>query len=543
MTTVVTETAESEVNGALPPTDIARQRSVFRLAALFGLAVCVLALRLFWWQVIRGPNLAAQALRQQDSLLSLDVPRGEILDADLTPLTDPRQALAVVAYPAVTRDRSGTAAALARLTGVAEATLAARLGSSEPAVRLASGLDLTAAKAVEQLKLPGIVVLPEQIRYGPNALACHTVGYINGTNHGVAGVEREYDGELRGDSGDQGQVNVVLTVDASVQRIVEDAVRRLQKKGAVVVLDVASGDIVALASAPAYSQREPERALDSAEAPFINRALSGGGYSPGSTFKLITLAAALEHGLTRMDEVFLCNGSIDVGSLNFRCHASERGGHGALTLREGLAQSCNLVFIQLAQRVGAAALLEMAQRFGFGSTLGTGLSNESAGNLPAAKDVFAGDLANLAIGQGALLATPLQVAHMMNIIANDGIDPGVRLVRELRDGNNIIIRRMPSDEPRRIISSEIAQEMQAALAAATDHGTATGAFVPEFGSAGKTGSAEAAVDGREFVNAWFVGYAPQYRPRYVVAVLTEEGISGSQSAVPIFREIMMKVLR
>jgi peptidoglycan glycosyltransferase/penicillin-binding protein 2 len=336
--------------------------------------------------------------------------------------------------------------------------------------------------------------------------------------------------------------DVVLTLDAGIQRVAEDAVRTSLKKGAVVVLDAASGDVLAMASAPAFSQRQPEDALSSGDSPFINRAIGGLGYPPGSTFKLVTAAAALERGLVSPDETFSCTGSISVGSLTFRCHSFERGGHGKLTMREAIAQSCNVAFIEIAQRVGAKALLEMAQRLGFGTVTGTGMPGECAGNLPAAADVFAGDLANTALGQGKVLATPLQVAHLMSIIANDGIDPGVRLVRELRDGNGLVLRRTPAAEPKRVLSQEVAAELQKGLEAATDHGTAAPGFIPGFGSAGKTGSAEASIDGRETVDAWFVGYAPQYSPKYVICVLAEEGISGGQSAAPVFKEIMTKIL-
>lgn len=523
------------------PTATIRQQSIYRVAALVGLVLVMLLGRLLYWQTVRAGGLAQEASRQWLAQLPTDVPRGNILDAHLTPLTDPRQTMAIVAFPSLVRDKPAAAAAVARLTGASASTLAARLTSEEPAVRLISGVSGEVATSVEAARLPGIIVMTERIRYGPNALAQQVIGCTNYANHGVSGVELEYDSALRGDG--EGMEDVVLTIDAGIQRVAEDAVRKSLKKGAVVVLDVASGDVLAMVSAPSFNQRQPEDALASADSPFVNRAMSGIGYPPGSTFKLVTAAAALERGLVSPTEVFDCEGSIRVGALTFRCHTYERGGHGELTMREALAQSCNVAFIEIAQRVGAPALLEMAARLGFGSVTGTGQPAESAGNLPDAKTVYAGDLANIALGQGTVLATPLQVAHLMNIIANDGIDPGVRLVRELRDGNGLVLHRNPAAEPRRVLDESVAAQLRAALEAATDHGTAAPGFVPGFGSAGKTGSAEASADGRATVDAWFVGYAPQYGPKYVICVLAEEGVSGGQSAAPIFKEIMMKILQ
>lgn len=519
----------------------ARQQAIYRVAALVAVVVFLLVCRLFYWQIVRGPALGQEAARQWLAQLPTDVPRGRILDAHLTPLTDPRQQRAVVALPALVRDRAGTADALSRLTGVSRDTISARLASDAPAVRLVSGLTAEAAAKVEAAHLTGVLVMTERVRYGPNALAPHVIGYVNYANRGVCGIEQQFDAELRG--GQEGMADVVLTIDAGIQRVVEDAVRASLRKGAVVVLDAASGDVLAMASAPSFSQRQPEDALQATDSPFINRALGGLGYPPGSTFKLVTAAAALERGLVAPDETFECKGSIKVGALTFRCHAYERGGHGALTMREAIAQSCNVAFIEIAQRVGPQALLEMANRLGLGRPTGIGTPGECAGNLPKAGGLSAGDLANLALGQGQVLATPLQIAHMMTIIANGGIDPGVRLVRELRDGNGLVLRRFPQAEPKRVLDAAVAAELQAALAAATDHGTASPALVPGFGSAGKTGSAETTIGGRDAVDAWFVGYAPRLSPKYVICVLAEEGVSGGQSAAPVFREIMLKILK
>ncbi|MGE5559843.1 MAG: peptidoglycan D,D-transpeptidase FtsI family protein [Chloroflexota bacterium] len=519
---------------------IGRQQAIYRVAVIVAVGVTLLLGRLAYWQIFRASALGQEASRQWLAQLPTDIPRGRILDAHLTPLTDPRQSRAVVAFPALVKDRSAVATAIARLTGASRDTISARLASDAPAVRVVSGVSADVAAQVEAARLPGILVMTEHVRYGPNALASHVVGYINYANRGVSGIEQQFDDQLRG--GPAGMANVVLTIDAGIQRAVEDVVRRSLTKGAVVVLDVASGDILAMASAPSFDQRQPENSLNAGDSPFINRALSGLGYPPGSTFKLVTAAAALERGLVAPTETFVCPGFTTVGRLTFDCHARDRGGHGILTMREALAQSCNVAFIQIAQRVGAEALLEMAGRLGFGVAAGTGLPGESAGNLPQAKDVHAGDLANTALGQGQVLATPLQVARMMNIIANGGVDPGVRLVRELRDGNGLVLQRTAAPTPRRVLDQAVAAELQASLRAATDHGTGVPGFVPGYGSAGKTGSAEASIDGRDAVDAWFVGYAPEFGPKYVICVLAEEGVSGGQSAAPIFRDIMTRIL-
>lgn len=315
---------------------------------------------------------------------------------------------------------------------------------------------------------------------------------------------------------------------------------RCVAKGAVVVLDPLTGEILAMASRPHYSQANVGMYLGDEDAPFVNRALRP--FPPGSVFKVVIAAAALEEGLA--GSIWHCDGYVEVDGLTFGCYMRNEGGHGTLDLGEALAQSCNVAFIEMASQMGPGVLLDCASRLELG-TPGLGVPGEGVSSLPPLADLGPRGLANFAIGQGSLLVTPLDMAMVMASVANDGVLIKPWLVRDVRTAEGEVVSQAGAPFQKRVMSVNAARVLGKALENATAQGTGRRAFVEGYGSSGKTGTAETGRrddEGRRVAHAWFVGYAPAAEPRYVVAVLVEDGMTGPTVAAPVFREIVEGLL-
>jgi len=419
--------------------------------------------------------------------------------------------------------------------------------------------------------LPGIVAIAEKVRYGQGSLAAHVVGYINtADNKGVSGIEGMYDELLRGsqpeyvaaivDAGhslipglgykrmrltaDNRETNIILTIDRQIQQKVEEVMDRSIVKGAVVIMRPNSGEILAMASRPTFNANNLSQYLEQSSAPLLNRAISA--YQPGSVFKLVVAAAALENKTVQMNDVFFDPGYIDVNNTRFQGWDYEQGPKSNLTITEALAHSSNPVFIQVALKLGADKLVAMARKLGYGSRTKLELLGESEGNVPDADDLFPGDLANLAIGQGVCEATPVQIAQTVATIVNDGIKVDPYIVSMLTSTDGTTIKNFQPRGGTRVMSRQTAERLRSMMTAVTQYGTGQAAYVDEFGSAGKTGSAETGrtnTTGRGINHAWFAGYTPLDHPKYVIVIFVEEGMSGSNVAAPIFREIATAILK
>jgi len=534
-----------------------------RLVVLFLFLTITLAFlgwRLGKIALIWGPDLARGAVKQRSLASPLESPRGQVLDRNLVPLTFPVRRLSLFLFPSLFQDQEGTRRLLEKELGESWLQPWSKwLERREPVV-LRPDLSPGAWQRLRQLALPGVLVAEEEIRYGPDALARHLVGYVGPDGLGLAGLEKEFDhylyrgwapavaalvdgrGKLISTRGYrllpggplEETKDLVLTIDAKIQKVVEEVLdENGVSRGAVVVLAVKTGEILALASRPNFDQNEVARFLSEEKtAPLLNRAVEA--FQPGSLFKLVLLAAGLEERQLDLRSSFYCPGFIDIGNRRFRCYQSE--GHGSISLREALAQSCNVTFIQVGRKLGGTTILRYARRFGFGQKATTDLGYENVGLLPEPTGLDPAELANLSLGQGQLLVTPLQVAQFTQAVANDGVLISPHVIREVRTRRGLAIFRPQVPPGRRVMSPQTAARIREAMLAVTEEGTGQLAWLPEGGSAGKTGSAETGRSGLS--HAWFTGYAPAGRPQYVVTVLVEEGGAGGTRAAPLFRQIL-----
>jgi len=560
--------------------DYRRKKRLVIASCLILFAFLPLILRLGVIQLSKGEYYTARALQRETVTASLeDFCRGRILDRYLRPLTQSYRANRVVILPQAVVEPEKTARKLASILNVNENKLLAAL--KKPQV-LPYELSSGQAQAIWAEKLSGVLVAPLEIRYGPEPLAVQAVGYLGrvnpggelaslNANHkkeyllgdwvGRAGLENYYESELKGERPqsyarlyidgcgtwleglgieinlkdcDTQRQDVVTTLDADIQQIVEEEMDTSLKNGAVVVMDASSGDILALASRPKYNP-DPEKLgqyLNKAPEAFLDQGVEL--FVPGSIFKVVVAAAALSEGVVTPSDTFTCLGEKDQP---VRCWHDQ--GHGVLDFAQAFAQSCNPVFAKVALELGAEKLIVYARLFGLDEQLITGypVPVDRRQNLALIAEPY--NLVNSSLGQGPVLTTPVQVAAMMNTVVNEGLYLTPRLVKELRTEDGKVTREFPSPPGRQAISPEVARTLQKLLLLVTTEGLGKEAYLPGCGSAGKTGSAQVA---KNRVNAWFCGYAPVASPRYVVAVMVKDGESGSKTAAPIFKKISGRIM-
>ncbi|MGI6574552.1 MAG: peptidoglycan D,D-transpeptidase FtsI family protein [bacterium] len=538
------------------------RNSVHRLQVLLiaiTLSFVLLTLRLINIQLWSGPLLRARAVRQQGYELVLELPRGGIYDRNHSSLTASTCQPILALFPNLIEDKISTARELALFLDLNPEDVLNKINIAQPFYYPVTR-QVPALTVFEAGSFPGVFLLQKQERYGANSLARHLIGYVRAEeNMGVTGLEQHFNSFLRQGAGlslvawvdankklipglgfqqqvlgrmDGGQL--VLTLDAHIQRIVEEVMDQHCEAGAAVVVQVETGELLAVASRPNFTQNRVEAYLDKTDACLMNRAFLS--YPPGSLFKIVVAAAALDEGVTDTEEEFLCEGFIQIGHQVYRCHQYEKGGHGPLTLTGAFAHSCNPVFITLAQRLGAERLLNYARRLGLGSTIAL-IPENKAGYIPGSAP-FLGDLANISLGQGSVLVTPLQMAQVTQIVANNGVFVPLWVVKKGPDGE------MDPGDSKILLSSETAQKLQFLLQETVVTGTGSLAAVPWLTLGGKTGTAETGrkdAEGKAVAHAWFAGFGPLEKPLLAVVIMVEEGGSGGEVAAPIFREIITRI--
>lgn len=407
----------------------------------------------------------------------------------------------------------------------------------------------------------------KQNDYENNQLATHIIGYLDDEKNGVVGLEKSYNdmltsgaestkitytldgvGDVRSDIppkisyGTPPSSGLVTTIDRDIQAICEKVGAKNLEKGAIVVMEIATGKLRAVASFPDYSLDSLEIAVsDEENSPMLNRALNA--TAVGSTFKIVTTAAAVKQGISASD-VYTCDGNFPLGVNNFHCH--KRDGHGELDLKNALMVSCNPFFISLGLEINPEIMLQTANDFSFGkqAELAPQLISQ-AGNLPTLEELLKdnGNMANFSFGQGVLSATPIQIAQMVSTVANGGFAPAPILCEGIsQDGKTLA-------EPAKATGVEatseyVANTLDSYLTACVMEQEGQNARPRMTTAAGKTGTAQTGVfvGNSELCNGWFAGYFPAESPKYAVAVLSENAVSGNENASPTFRDIADAVM-
>ena len=461
---------------------------------------------------------------------------------------------------------------------------------------------LPAELSILQGGLPSDLILRQTyVRFYPNgSLASHIIGYtgreaplsvrpienndfIFPESEGREGLEQIFDNELRGQPGilhitydKEGRktseriarqpvpgYNVVSTIDDNLQRICEKVLAENCKRGALVVIEPDTGEILAMASYPGFNPNDFVPIVKSSvfdayskdpSDPLVPRAFRS-AYPPGSTFKTFVGFAALESGKVKPKDEFSCPAAFTVGDHTFKNWKKSAAGN--LNFKEALTQSCNTWFYQVGIKIGADPIIDYATRLGLGRRTGIPVKSETDGNIPTdeymlrvhKRKIKKGDVANMSIGQGDILISPLQMAQAMGVISQSGVFHQTRLVKQVQTIDNRVIAAYPNRVRDEIpVTPEIEDVLRKALVAVTSdgQGTAHRAQVKGIKVAGKTGTAQWGPTNKQRTAAWFAGFVPADNPRYAFAALYEgepndNSVHGGSHAAPLIGKVFKQV--
>jgi cell division protein FtsI (penicillin-binding protein 3) len=535
--------------------------ALFWMVAVFG--------RLSYLQLFRHGEYLARAQRQQQRTIEITPKRGTIFDRNRKPLAMSIPVDSAFGVPSEIVDEHLAARLLSGVVGKPQEELEARFESSRSFVWIARKLPPEKAEAITALNLKGIYLQKENQRFYPKRdLAAHVLGFVDLDEKGLGGIEYELDNEIRGESGKivvmedarkrwfdgsqaklEAGADVLLTLDEKIQylaqRELDQAIAHTHAvAGTAVVMNPNTGEILALANWPTFN---PNRASDAKAEARVDRAVSA-LYEPGSTFKLITLAAAFNEGITRPSEVFDCeNGSVLVAG--HRIHDHKR--FGLLDVSQILAQSSDVGAIKIALRLQAPRFYDYIRAFGFGTPTGVDLPGESKGLLRPLENWGSFSIGSISMGQ-EIGVTPIQLIAAVSAIANGGLLYKPHVVAQLqRAGHALQIDEVLEPmEPKRVIRPETAATLRRLMEGVVLEGTGTKAHLDGWTSAGKTGSAQK-IDpstGRysrtQFI-ASFTGFAPINNPAAAILVSLDSPIGqheGGEVAAPVFKRIAEEVL-
>jgi cell division protein FtsI/penicillin-binding protein 2 len=548
-----------------------RRRVALVIGVLFA-GFSGLGFRLYELHVLRGEQLSAQAAGSRAQVIHRLGKRGAILDVNGNLLATSLPARIVVADPSVTVSNAVTIARqLAPLLQMEEAALILRLTRGGRYVRLRQKVEEETAQKIRALGLRGISFEEQFVRSYPNGpLASHVIGFVDAEHNGVQGVEASFDNYLRGrpgyeimerdrkgrelrayrieNIGPRDGYHVVLTIDQVIQHIAETELERAMaefrpKAALIIVSRPGTGEILAMSCRPSFDPNQPGAAPADARR---NRCISDVA-EPGSTFKVVSIAGALNDGVVTLDDRFDCeNGAwFFAGRMLHDAHP-----HGVLTVRQILYKSSNIGAAKIAvQRMGPHRVYEYNRRFGFGSRTGIALPGEVAGISHPVSRWSKLSISRIPMGH-EIAATSIQMMMAVNAVANGGSLMRPLIVRQIRDENGAVIMDYQPQVAAACISPRASLLMNSALReVVTREGTATKAAVAGYDVAGKTGTAQKIEQGR-YVRKYyssFIGWLPAYEPQLSILVSLDEPSAsayyGGSAAGPVFRNVAEKVAR
>jgi cell division protein FtsI (penicillin-binding protein 3) len=536
-----------------------------------GLALWSVALtaRLVQLQVLRAPAYRSRARQQQERIVTLSPRRGSILDRQGRELAVSVEASSVFAVPEKIGDVQSCARALSAILGIPAREIREKLSSDRSFVWLARKVSDESAARIGALKLPGVGFLPEARRYYPNeTLAASVLGYVGLDGQGLAGVEYQFEesihgrpGQMRvsrdarqeqyalspvpGREGKEGS-SVTLSLDRDLQFVVESELARgVADSGArdasAIAMDPRTGEIFAMASYPTF---DPNRYQEFADSAWRNRPIAD-SFEPGSAFKVVTGAVAIENGTAGPDDLIDCGqGVIQIGK--YFIHDAEHERFGVIPLTQVIAKSSNVGIIRVGLRLGPERLYSGARMLGIGDATGIDLPGENPGLLREVSRWSALSNAEISMGQ-EVAVTPLQLAVVLSSIANGGYRVRPRVLLASASARAEF---GPSASPgnRRVLSEATTRAMNEILKGVVAGGTGKRAVTPGYVVAGKTGTAQKAIGhgyAKDKYVATFAGYAPADDPRVVVVVTIDEPRGeyfASEVAAPVFGRILGRAM-
>ena len=545
------------------------------LVAFIALAAVFIALfgRLFYLQIIDGGWLRAKAAEQWYRDLPLKAARGKILDCNGETLADSKDVFTLYARPNAVKDKTAVATEIAEALDMEYQTVFDKLNTNVGEVTVKRKIDAQSAYELRKKNISGLYYTLDTQRNYPfgNSLA-QILGFTNIDNAGQSGIESYYDKYLTGVDGFaytstdmagrdlESSVtkyvpsipgcNVTLSVDSNIQSFADSAVTAAAtefsaKSASMIVMDVNTGGILAMSKSPSFDLNDPPRNDLDLLNELSRNTMIVDMYEPGSTFKIFTTAAALEAGVVGDNDTFFCAGSRTVDGQRIRCWRSI--GHGSQHLAEGVKNSCNCVFMDLALRLGTSRFYSALRNFGMGQKTGVDFTGESSGMMMKEDNVKTVDLARIGFGQ-AVAVTPLQLITGVCSVINGGTLYKPYLVASVDsyDGKNLATR---EPQPvRRTVSEATSQKMRDYLVGVVANGGGSKAGVAGYSVGGKTGTAQKYAGGTiaqgKYISS-FIGFAPAENPKYAVLMIVDEPQGymyyGSLVAAPYAGNVFSKI--
>ncbi len=581
--------------------ELQRRLLILKIALL--LVVALLAFRLWHLQIRDGSYYRDLSENNRTRSVILEPARGLIYDRHGVLLANNAPSFGLYVTLEDVKDRTQLVKRLVDLIGLDEALLRKKLSERTSKLvprKLKGGLTLREAAIIEshRLDLPGVMVQADSRRnYPAGVTAAHVIGYVGevsadqlekaesadlhqGSLVGQYGVEKAYDRFLRGRAGQktievdalghekqtvevqrpEAGDDLYVTIDFRLQTLAEELLG--EEAGAIVALDPTTGEVLALASRPAFdpnllsrelTTKQWEAIVQNEAHPLTNRATQG-QYPPGSTFKIVMAAAALESNTVGPSTKIRCVGGFPFGNRVYRDWKTS--GHGLMDVSQALVDSCDVFFYTVGQRMGIDTIASFAEQFGLGQETGVELPSERVGIVPSTawkakakgQPWLPGETISASIGQGYVIVTPLQMAHLIATVANDGVSFRPRLVKAVMERATGRLQDIPAVANGTLsVKPETLELIQEALAGVVTRGTATRAKSLLVSIAGKTGTAQTAalrtgpekdIPKKLRDHAWFVSYAPVDQPRIAVAVLVEHMGHGGSAAAPLAKQMI-----
>lgn len=507
----------------------------------------VIILKVFYIQVFDYEKLSKLASSLWSRNLPIEADRGIIYDRNGIVLADNITTTSLVLIPNQIKDKRKTCEKLASILNVSFDTMKKHVYKNTSIERVhpyGRRLDYKIAEKIEKLKLDGVYLVRESKRNYPyGSMLSHTLGFVGIDNQGLSGIELQYDNYLTGSYGaikyfsdakgnklklsgvyeaPANGVNITLTINqkiqSSVERELDNVVTKYEPETALAIaMDPNTGEILAMSSRPNFNALN----YKDFSTEVLNRNLPiWATYEPGSTFKIITLASALNENLVDLDkDMFYDSGSVRVANAKIRCW--KKGGHGAQTFLQVVENSCNPGFVELGNRLGKEKLFDYIYKFGFGKKTGVDLNGEAEGIIFNLDKVGPVELATTAFGQGVSV-TPIQQVTAVSAAINGGTLYKPYIVKSLNDPEtNSVIKENTPVKKRKVISEETSKKVRLALESVVTNGSGKNAYIEGYRVGGKTGTAQKVENGRYLVGNYilsFIGFLPADDPKVVVYV-------------------------
>lgn len=536
--------------------------------------------RLIFIDLFRAEEWQEMAYEQQTRDRLITPKRGSILDRNGVGVAETRTAAAISAVPAQVTDKESTAAKLAEVLELSYEEVLKKLEQKVALVRIQSKVNMDTAAQIRQMALPGIKVDEDVERVYPySEMAAQVIGFVGKDNQGIIGLEAKYEEYLKGEQGkiltqtdakgrelssSQERIppvdgkNLMTTLDVVIQEYAEQTLKKAveskqAKRGVIIVMNPQNGEIYAMANYPSFDLNDPftvegeenmtEEELTNARNQMWRNFAINDTYEPGSTFKMFTSSAGLEEGVITPDSSFYCNGYHIAGDRMIKCWRYPRT-HGAQTFTQGVQNSCNPVFMEVAERLGAETFMEYMEKFGFAEKTGVDLAGEAVGILHKVENVGPVELATMSFGQSFQI-TPLQLLRAASAVVNGGYLVTPHFAMGLADEEGNLIETFSYEKGEQVISAETSAQMRQILESVVSQGTGSKAAMEGYAIGGKTATSEKLPRRSGKYIASFMTFAPADDPQVMFFVLIDEPQGtyyGGTVAGPVILELMENVL-